>query len=67
VGPHVSFEHIENDEWIADLTSKSVKVSLAGRTIRLQPGAVARDVFDRDCCMLLDNVFFAQGEGIQIQ
>jgi hypothetical protein len=62
---HVSLEHIENNEWIADLTSKPAKVTLSGRTIRLQPGARARDVFDRDCCMLLDNLFFAQGEGIQ--
>jgi hypothetical protein len=62
---HVSFEHIEDNEWIADLTSKPEKVGLTGRTIRLQPGALARDVFDRDCCMLLDNAFFAQGEGIQ--
>jgi hypothetical protein len=62
---HASFEHIEADEWIADLTSKAAKVSLSGRTIRLQPGAAARDVFDRDCCMVLDKVFFAQGEGIQ--
>jgi hypothetical protein len=62
---HISFEHIEDNEWIADLTSKPEKVSLVGRTIRLQPGATARDVLDRDCCMVLDNVFFAQGEGIQ--
>jgi hypothetical protein len=26
----------------------------------------AKDVFDRDCCMLLDNLFFAQGEGVQV-
>jgi hypothetical protein len=62
---HVSFEHIEDGEWIADLTSKMAKVSLSGRTIRLQPGATAQDVFDRDCCMVLDNVFYAQGDGIQ--
>jgi hypothetical protein len=62
---HVSFEHIEDNEWIADLTSKPEKVGLSGRTIRLQPSATARDAFDRDCCMLLDNVFFAQGEGIR--
>lgn len=63
---HVSFEHIEDNLWITDLTSKPGKVSLAGRTIRLQHGAAAREAFDRDCCMLLDNVFFAQGEGIWI-
>jgi hypothetical protein len=62
---HVSFEHIENDEWITDLVSKPAKVSLNGRTIRLRPGVRSRDVFDRDCCMLLDNLFFAQGEGVQ--
>jgi hypothetical protein len=63
---HVSFEHIRDNQWIADLTSKPRKVGLAGRTIRLKPGAVAPEAFDRDCCMLLANVFFAQGEGIQL-
>lgn len=63
---HVSDEHIDEDDWIGDLTSKPEKVSHTGRTIRLQPGTAAKDVFDRDCCMLLDNLFFAQGEGVQI-
>src|SRR5262249_49027114 len=54
----------EDNHWIADLTSKPGKFSSAGRTIRLKPGAASREAFDRDCCMLLDNVFFAQGEGI---
>jgi hypothetical protein len=63
---HVSDEHIHEDYWIGDLTSKPEKVAHVGRTIRLRPGTAAKDVFDRDCCMLLDNLFFAQGEGIQI-
>jgi hypothetical protein len=63
---HVSGEHIDDDDWISDLTSDPERVSLTGRTIRLRPGATAKDVFDRDCCMLLDNLFFAQGEGIQV-
>src|SRR5262249_15330434 len=62
---HASREHID-DDWIGDLTSEPEQVSLSGRTIRLRPGAAAKDVFDRDCCMLLDNLFFAQGEGIQV-
>lgn len=63
---HASREHIDGDDWIGDLTSKPEQVSLSGRTIRLRPGAAAKDVFDRDCCMLLGNLFFAQGEGIQV-
>jgi hypothetical protein len=63
---HVSFEHMEDNQWIADLTSKPEKLSLAGRTIRLKPGASAREALDRDCCMLLDKVFFAQGQGIWV-
>jgi hypothetical protein len=63
---HVSFEHIENNEWIADLVSEPRKVSVEGRTIRLLPRLNSRDAFDRDCCMLLDNLFFAQGQGIQV-
>lgn len=62
---HVSFEHIEDDEWVADLVSRPTKVSLKGRKIRLRPGHMARDAFDRDCCMLLGNLFFTQGEAIQ--
>lgn len=62
---HVSSEHIKDNAWIADLTSKPGKINLEGRTIRLQAGGTAWDTFDRDCCMLLDNVFFAQGQGIQ--
>jgi hypothetical protein len=62
---HVSFEHIQDNEWITDLISMPAKVRLKGRTVRLLPGVRARDGFNRDCCMLLDNLFFAQGEGIQ--
>jgi hypothetical protein len=62
---HVSQEHIKDDEWIGDLVSDPTKVSLKARTIRLRPGVASQEAFDRDCCMLLDNVFFAQGEGIQ--
>lgn len=63
---HASREHIDGDDWIGDLASKPEQISLSRRTIRLRPGAAASDVFDRDCCMLLDNLFFAQGEGVQV-
>jgi hypothetical protein len=62
---HVSLEHIDDDEWIADLLSKLARVSLKGRMIRLRPGVRSCDAFDRDCCMLLENLFFAQGDGIK--
>jgi hypothetical protein len=62
---HASREHAENEDWITDLTSKPMRVCVTRRTIRLRADATAWDVFDRDCCMLLANLFFAQGEGVQ--
>ena len=33
---HASREHIDDDDWIGDLTSEPEQVSLSGRTIRLR-------------------------------
>jgi hypothetical protein len=59
---HISKEHAEDNNWIDDLVSKREKVEHCGDMIRLRQG----ETFDRDCCLLLENLFFAEGEGIEI-
>lgn len=67
---HVSDEHIKKDEWVSDLVSKwpnpqpNPPVFLEGRKLMLRHGT-PWEAFDRDCCMLLENRFFALGKDIQ--
>ncbi len=61
---HCSDEHSKDNAWVFDLVSKlNHRVRLEGHTLRLLQGTMW-DSFDRDCCMLLRNFFFAQGQGI---
>jgi hypothetical protein len=62
---HASDEHIKDDKWVDDLTSRRSDVHLQGRRVTVRPGREPWNVFDRDCCMLLQNHFFAQGQGIE--
>ena len=63
---HVSDLHKNGEEWVADLVSKSARpnVRVEGRQLTLRQGT-SWQAFDRDCCMLLKNLFFASGQGIQ--
>lgn len=63
---HVSDEHINKEGWVSDLVSKSARgsVLVVGRNLILQQGTPWQ-AFDRDCCMLLKNIFFASGQGIE--
>jgi len=63
---HVSDEHIKGGEWILDLMSPSAKpnVRVEERKLILRQGTPWQ-AFDRDCCMLLENRFFALGQGIE--
>lgn len=63
---HVSNEHIEKDRWVLDLVSNRANPSIQveGRKIILQPGKTEQ-VFDRDCCMFLENLFFADRLGLE--
>ncbi|MCX5828283.1 MAG: hypothetical protein NTV58_09835 [Deltaproteobacteria bacterium] len=63
---HVSNEHIEKDSWVLDLVSNRTNhnVLLEGRRLILQPEKTEQ-VFDRDCCMFLENRFFAAGHGLE--
>jgi hypothetical protein len=64
---HVSDEHIQNDAWISDLVTGSGRhrVRVDGRKLVLLQGSSA-EAFDRDCCLLLENRFFAHGKGIEL-
>ena len=63
---HVSKEHIRCGEWVSDLVSNSERqnVHVDGRRLMLRHGS-PWEAFDRDCCMLLENRFFALGQGIE--
>ena len=63
---HISEEHIKDQAWVSDLVSKKSerKVSREGRKLLLISGDYW-ETFDRDCCMLLKNHFFAKGKGIE--
>lgn len=63
---HVSLEHIQNDAWVSDVIShKNIQnVIVEDRIILLKKGTPEK-IFDRDCCMLLRNLFFASGKGIR--
>jgi hypothetical protein len=62
---HISDEHIRDNEWVGDLVSRSslFKDNLKERKLVIQQG-YSWEVFDRDCCMLLLNGFFASGQGV---
>jgi hypothetical protein len=62
---HASKLH-KGEEWIYDLLSKwpNPNVLLEEQKLRVQYGT-SWEVFDRDCCMLLENRFCALGKDIQ--
>lgn len=63
---HVSNEHIKNDRWVLDLVSNSANpyIHVEGRKLIVQRGKIEQ-VFNRDCCMFLENRFFADGQGLE--
>jgi hypothetical protein len=64
---HCSLMHEKDDNWILDFThSNNRYVRLDGKKLLLTPSASRYQAFPRDCCFLLDNLFFAQGAGIPI-
>jgi hypothetical protein len=71
---HVSNEHAKNQDWISDLATISInrRISEKGRQCILKEHGLRldgkkllvvdgthRERFGRDCCMLLENLFFA--------
>lgn len=75
-GELVGYEHVgelhagrnkgkQFEEWVYDLVSNpaSPRVRVEGQRLYLRQGT-AWQAFDRDCCMLLENWFFAGGAGL---
>ncbi len=62
---HVGGEHREHKEWVSDLISPSNRdfVQVRGRRLIVK-NARPGEVLERDCCMLLESLFCASGEGI---
>jgi hypothetical protein len=65
---HVTSKHVTKDDWVTDFVKKydTRYVRLEGKKLLLQPGVSAWQGFPRDACLLLDNIFFAQGQGLSI-
>lgn len=62
---HCSFMHEKNDGWVRDLTrSNNTRVQREGKQLLCSEDRY--QAFPRDCCFLLENIFFAQGTGIAI-
>ena len=65
---HRSNLHSKNDGWVVDLINSrhSPAVQHKGKRLLLLSRADKCQAFPRDCSFLLENIFFAQGHGVQI-
>ena len=63
---HINKLHEKNNDWIRDLTSKRKGYSVNGKIIKLNDVSERYEVFNRDCVILLENIFFANGRGIDV-
>lgn len=67
----VGYEHVGTlhaKDWILDLAGKRVswKYDVQGKRVRVTSGLDPWSAFNRDCCLLLDNLFSANGAGIEL-
>lgn len=67
---HVSKMHGEDGKWILDLISSTkdnrIEIAEDSASIRVRDGFNSSCVLNRDCCFILENIFFAQIGGIEI-
>ncbi|MBL7205712.1 MAG: hypothetical protein ISS63_15510 [Desulfobacteraceae bacterium] len=64
---HCSLMHDKRDGWVRDLThSTNPRVQRKGNQLLLRAGGDRHQAFPRDCCLVLEKIFFAQGSGIPI-
>ena len=63
---HINKLHEKNNDWIKDITSKRKGYSVNGKIIKPNDVSKRYEVFNRDCVILLENIFFANGSGIDI-
>lgn len=73
-GRLVGYKHInrlhkdkDKDKWVEDLVPKTLcSVTRSGDRLLLKEGVSAWRGFPRDACLLLENIFFANGRGLAI-
>lgn len=58
--------HSENDKWIKDLIKDQTKVKIIKNSILLKDLSEYDEVFIIDACIILENIFCANGKGINI-
>lgn len=65
---HCSLMHKKDDNWVLDFVTRRNNryVRLEGKQLLLTPIESRYQALLRDCCFLLDNLFFAQGVGVPI-
>lgn len=64
---HVGLEHLDGNEWVGDIVgSDRSRVVVDGREVRLKAGTSWWHGFPRDVCFRFENLFFAQGEGLEV-
>lgn len=59
---------LHKDSWVSDVMTKidSSEVHFSGDQVLMHSGIDRKRVFNRDCCLLLENIFFAGGSGMEI-
>jgi hypothetical protein len=63
---HTSSMHARGNDWIMDLISReSERTEREGEELRLRKFD-RFEAFPRDCCLILENIFYARGAGIKI-
>ena len=64
---HISLLHNKRDGWVRDLTRiDNPYIKRNDNQLLLMPYADRNQAFHRDCCIVLENIFFANGVGIPI-
>jgi len=62
----ISKMHDKNNEWIEDIAGKNNNgITINSKCFHLKDG-YSRDILRRDCCFICENIFFAEGKGIDI-
>ncbi len=62
----ISKMHKDSNEWIKDIARPDFKgISYDSESFRLKDG-FSREILERDCCFICENIFFAEGRGFEI-
>ena len=62
----ISKLHKEDNEWIKDIAMSNFKgIQYDSKSFKLKDG-FSRTILDKDCCFVCENIFFAEGKGLEI-